>query len=696
LSPRILCAASAPLLALTVALSALAGPALAAPAQSAATQAASTPPASVGDIVPGGSPDDGSWQLAYRNDFVDLRDVTRFSSTSAVNDTISPADNTNSLLQKPTASADVSTVADPAATDGSALGVFTQQSTYPTGSGTAYGWTNGRMVISGQNQSPPVRIRARVRMTPSIGAKTAVMWWPAGGGWPWEVDFAETFGGLTMTDHWGSRQTVDQHWHSDMNGDGSATEQLNHADAIDATQYHSYDLFILPNHMWIEIDGVKTFETTDPRWIPKGPGFFSIGKALTGTRSGAHTVDGVFLDSLEIYKPATLSATVDALSSPVGTAPSVTGTLGTGGSDMTYHVDYGPTSAYGASTPNATAAGSALPVPVSVPLAGLAAGSIYHYRLVATNASGSVASSDAVLTTGGVPTATSTVQEMQPTTVLLANVVSTGGLPTTTAVQYSAAGGLAQTTPGLIVPASTSGSTTVTVPLTGLVPGATYSFVTMATNAAGSVTGSVSTFIAPSAPRLVGPATVQQANTDLTVTGAVDSGNLPTTVRVEYGLTTTYGSATSDLMLPAGIGPSTAALDAAGLAPGQRYHYRLVATNAAGTVVGPDALTGTTGAPVATTGVPTRVSVTATSAGIRVVGTIRPNSLLTTYTVRYGVTNQKARKLTAAVAVGSGLWASSVTSNITGLPRHTCYRVQLVATNAAGTSTGSAASLCTG
>jgi len=176
-------------------------------------------------LVPGGLPTDGAWQPVYRNDFTDLRDVTRFASSATVNSALSPSDTNNSALQKPIVAADTTTVADPAATDGSALAVSTQQQSYPTPTGTAYGWTSGRMAITGQNQAPPVRIRARIRMTPSIGAKTAVMWWPAGGGWPWEVDFAETFGGATLTDFWGARQHVQQNWHSDVNHDTRDDQQ---------------------------------------------------------------------------------------------------------------------------------------------------------------------------------------------------------------------------------------------------------------------------------------------------------------------------------------------------------------------------------------------------------------------------------------------------------------------------------------
>ena len=675
--PVIAAVAAAPALALT------AVPAIAATTTGTTSAAMTSTPA------------DGTWQRVYRNDFSDLRDVTRFTSSASVNGSLSPSDTTNNLLQKPTVASDVSTVSDPAAEDGSALGVFTQQASYATASGTAYGWTNGRMALSGQNQAPPVRIRARIRMTPSIGAKTAVMWWPAGGGWPWEVDFAETFGGVSLTDYWGGRQHVDQHWHADLNDDGAAKEQLNHTDDIDATRYHTYDLFVLPNRMWVEIDGVTTFETTDARWIPKGPGFFSIGKALTGTRSGQHTKDGVYVDWVEIYRIGTPSVTLDPITAAVGVAPSVTGTVGTGGGDTTYRVEYGPTAAYGASTPEMTITGGADPVPVSAQLSGLAPATTYHYRLVATNPAGSVSSPDATLTTGALPSAQASVVAMQPTVVTLSGAVSTGGLDTTAAVEYEAASGTPQVTSPVVVPGGGAAGT-VTVPLTGLVPGAAYTYRALVSNAAGTVSGPTGSFVAPSAPAVAGPAVATRTSDGLTVRATVAPGNLPTSVSVEYGSTTAYGARSAAVSVPAGTDEVSLALPVSGLAAGTRYHLRVVAANAAGTVSSGDQLTGTTGAPVAAVGSLTRGTVSAGTASLRFSGSVRPNSLWTSYVLRYGPVWAPARTSTAKVGVGSGLWTSTVSRTLTGLRRHTCYRVTLLASNAAGSDTASSGKVCTG
>lgn len=248
---------------------------------------------------------DGSWHSVFRTDFATLDHISAFTSTAALNSTLHPTDTNQSLLQKPTLAGNVRIVQDGGTADGKALAVHTRRAHYSTTSGQRYGWTNGRLMLRGYDQSPPVRIRTRLRFTPSVGTKTAVMWWPATGGWRWEVDFAETFGGLSRTDYWGGRQHVSERWHGDgPDRDHKANEQIVHNFDLNGTRYHVYDLFILPGRMWVEVDGRQVFSTTDKQFLPRGPGFFSIGKAVEGRRNDTRrTDDAVYVDWLEIDKP---------------------------------------------------------------------------------------------------------------------------------------------------------------------------------------------------------------------------------------------------------------------------------------------------------------------------------------------------------------------------------------------------------
>jgi hypothetical protein len=82
------------------------------------------------------------------------------------------------------------------------------------------------------------------------------------------------------------------------------------------------------------------------------------------------------------------AATTGPANSVSARSANVTGSVNPNGVATTYHFEYGTSTLYGSST-TATSAGSATsPVSVSAHLTGLHPGAIYHYRLVATSASG--------------------------------------------------------------------------------------------------------------------------------------------------------------------------------------------------------------------------------------------------------------------------------------------------------------------
>ncbi len=82
------------------------------------------------------------------------------------------------------------------------------------------------------------------------------------------------------------------------------------------------------------------------------------------------------------------------------TGASLAGTVNPNGFGTTCRFEYGTTTAYGSSVDCAAAPGSgSSAVAASAALAGLTAGTTYHYRLVATNGGGSTAGADATFTT---------------------------------------------------------------------------------------------------------------------------------------------------------------------------------------------------------------------------------------------------------------------------------------------------------
>ncbi|MDX6697424.1 MAG: hypothetical protein QOE65_821 [Solirubrobacteraceae bacterium] len=77
----------------------------------------------------------------------------------------------------------------------------------------------------------------------------------------------------------------------------------------------------------------------------------------------------------------------------------LSGTVNPGGQATTYRFQYGTTTAYGRATPALDAGSGSGPAPVQADLSGLRAGTTYHYRLVATNASGPARGADATFAT---------------------------------------------------------------------------------------------------------------------------------------------------------------------------------------------------------------------------------------------------------------------------------------------------------
>jgi hypothetical protein len=192
--------------------------------------------------------------------------------------------------------------------------------------------------------------------------------------------------------------------------------------------------------------------------------------------------------------------------------------------------------------------------------------------------------------------------------------------------------------------------------------------------------GSAAVTAAPNA--ITGPVSAV-GSTSATAGGTVNPGGQATTWHVEYGTSTSYGRQTASKS--AGSGTSNVAVSTAlsGLAPSTTYHYRLVATNGAGTSRGADGIFTTTSGPVAVTG--SASGVTATSATLA--GTVDPNGRATTWHFEYGTTTGYG-STTAARNAGSGTTATNVSAGVSGLATGRVYHYRLIATSDAGTSRG--------
>lgn len=81
----------------------------------------------------------------------------------------------------------------------------------------------------------------------------------------------------------------------------------------------------------------------------------------------------------------------------------VKGSVSPNNQQTSYFFQYGQSSTYEAQTPLTTAGGGTQTIHVSVPLAGLVAGTTYHFRLVAVNSAGTVDGQERTFTTKKIP-----------------------------------------------------------------------------------------------------------------------------------------------------------------------------------------------------------------------------------------------------------------------------------------------------
>lgn len=185
---------------------------------------------------------------------------------------------------------------------------------------------------------------------------------------------------------------------------------------------------------------------------------------------------------------------------------------------------------------------------------------------------------------------TGTAEAISGTGATLTASITAGGAATTYRFEYGTTNTYGLTTATATVPADATAAT-VKVPITGLTTGTTYHFRVVATNPAGTVQGSDRTFTTVSSPRA--PTISTLSATKITASGAqlnarVNPQGQATAVRFQWGLTTQYGNTTADVSAGSGRGTVSRAIPVAALQAGTTYHFRAVAQNASGTVVGRD------------------------------------------------------------------------------------------------------------
>jgi plastocyanin len=281
---------------------------------------------------------------------------------------------------------------------------------------------------------------------------------------------------------------------------------------------------------------------------------------------------------------------------------------------------------------------------------------------------------------------TSPATEVASFSATLNGSLNPHGSTTTVSFQYGPT-----TSYGFTTPVQTQTGNTVrniSANITGLIAGHIYHFRIVAHNGGGTSFGSDRTFTtlsATGAPVVTTSLAATVASFSATLNGSLDPHGLTTSVHFQYGPTTSYGLTTA-AQSQTGSTYRNVSANISGLSASTTYHFRIVATNTAGTSVGSDRTFTTlsaTGSPVVTTDPATFIA----SFSAMLNGSLDPHGLTTSVHFQYGTTPSYG--LTAAAPSQTGNTFRTVSASISGLNANTIYHSRIVATNGAGTSLGS-------
>jgi hypothetical protein len=172
----------------------------------------------------------------------------------------------------------------------------------------------------------------------------------------------------------------------------------------------------------------------------------------------------------------------------------LTGSVNPNGADTTYYFEYGTSPNYGETTSPTDAGAGTNPVSVTFALAGLSPGVNYHYRLVATNSSGTDYGEDVTFQTSAAPSVmTGAATPVSTTSENLAGTINPNGADTTYHFEYGTSATFGETSPVVDLGGGLSPSS-VTTTISGLTAGTTYTYALVATSVLGNVVGATMTF----------------------------------------------------------------------------------------------------------------------------------------------------------------------------------------------------------
>jgi|GEM_PF-171573 len=436
-----------------------------------------------------------------------------------------------------------------------------------------------------------------------------------------------------------------------------------------------------------------------PSSIPGDQADYTVSASITGLTNGTTyhyrvVADNAFVSpvngsDMTFTTGTTPTVATDDVSSVTSNSATLNGTVNAQNKTTTVTFEYGTDTNYG-KTVNADQS----PVtgntntPVSLALSSLIPNTTYHYRAVVQTGIDTVVGNDKLFTTTSLsPTATTQAASSVGAAIATLNgLINANNDSTTVTFEYGTTTAYGTTVTADQSPVTGVTDTAVSKAISSLLINTTYHYRVVAQNGTGTTNGSDMTFTTGAVvPTVTTNAASSISTSGATLNATVNANSLSTTVTFEYGNDTSYGKSVTATQSPV-TGSSDTAVSAniTGIVQGTPVHFRVVASNAAGTSNGSD-MTFTAGAPFVTTLAAT--SIFSSSATIN--GTVNANDDDTTVTFEYGLTTSYGSNQTATPASVSGSTDTPVSLGLSNLESSRTYHYRVIGQNSRGTTVGS-------
>ena len=389
-----------------------------------------------------------------------------------------------------------------------------------------------------------------------------------------------------------------------FDGSGSSDPSQDQTSATSSFNNQSYAISSgIASYDWNWGDGTAHSSGATPSHVFAQAGGYQVSLTVTDNLGFTSTVtDQVSVGTFSHVAPGVTTLGVTGVDDQGAT---LQGSLNPNDQALSYWFVYGSTSGtLDHSTTHKAGPGGHVDTPVSAAISGLVPSSTYYYQLQAkvggTIYLGTIQSfsTNSAPQVPQVPVAgTGGASQITATSARLGGTINADG-PATVSYHFSygtSASALDHATADTPGPTGTSAAPVVAT-VSGLRPGTTYYYRLDVMLGGHTHSGSVQHFttVVPAPTVRTGSVSGAKSNS-AAVAGTVDPNGFPTTYHFEFGRSTAYGHRSAAAPAGAGNSPVAVAGLLSGLAPRTRYHYRLVASSAGGTVVGAD-LTLTTSA----------------------------------------------------------------------------------------------------